>query len=191
VARLSRQRLGSQELSKTPARVRRAFCHCVLAKADNRAVRASDQNVGTGSGAGRAARVAPARVLADAAQRSVVAAKTAQTGWPRTCTDVASTGRSQPREDEASFFSSVCWRTCERPGLHAARANRAVASAAGQKAAAAGGAPRGTLFIDASTIFRTCDNELLFADYVKPNEKGQALVGGIVARTVAAPRSKG
>jgi phospholipase/lecithinase/hemolysin len=34
-----------------------------------------------------------------------------------------------------------------------------------------------------------CDNELLFADHVHPNENGQALVARIVARTVAARRS--
>jgi hypothetical protein len=31
--------------------------------------------------------------------------------------------------------------------------------------------------IDAGAIFRTCDNEALFADHVHPNEKGQALGG--------------
>jgi hypothetical protein len=29
-----------------------------------------------------------------------------------------------------------------------------------------------------------CDNELLFADHVQPNEKGQALAARIVARSV-------
>ena len=43
--------------------------------------------------------------------------------------------------------------------------------------------------IDAATVFHTCDNELLFADHVHPNEKGQALVAKIVARNVAARRS--
>jgi lysophospholipase L1-like esterase len=45
------------------------------------------------------------------------------------------------------------------------------------------------VLIDAGTIFRTCDNEALFADHVHPNEKGQALVAKIVARKVAARRS--
>ena len=45
------------------------------------------------------------------------------------------------------------------------------------------------VLIDAGTIFRICDNELLFADHVHPNEKGQALVARIVARAVAARRS--
>jgi lysophospholipase L1-like esterase len=44
------------------------------------------------------------------------------------------------------------------------------------------------VLIDAGAIFRGCDNELLFADHVHPNEKGQALVARIVARTVATPR---
>jgi lysophospholipase L1-like esterase len=47
------------------------------------------------------------------------------------------------------------------------------------------------ILIDAGTIFRTCDNEALFADHVHPNEKGQALVARIVARTVAAHRANG
>lgn len=47
------------------------------------------------------------------------------------------------------------------------------------------------VLIDAGTIFRGCDNEALFADHVHPNEKGQALVARIVARTVAAHRSNG
>jgi hypothetical protein len=42
--------------------------------------------------------------------------------------------------------------------------------------------------IDAGAIFRTCDNELLFADHVHPNERGQALMARIVARAVAAHR---
>jgi lysophospholipase L1-like esterase len=45
------------------------------------------------------------------------------------------------------------------------------------------------VLIDAGAIFRTCDNEALFADHVHPNEKGQALVAKIVARTVAARRA--
>ena len=44
------------------------------------------------------------------------------------------------------------------------------------------------VLIDAGAIFRGCDNEQLFADHVHPNEKGQALVARIVARTVAARR---
>ncbi|MCP4621771.1 MAG: tetratricopeptide repeat protein [Bradyrhizobium sp.] len=44
------------------------------------------------------------------------------------------------------------------------------------------------VLIDAGTIFRSCDNEHLFADHVHPNEKGQALVARIVARTIAAHR---
>ena len=51
------------------------------------------------------------------------------------------------------------------------------------------GAERRIVLIDASTIFRTCDNELLFADHVHPNEKGQAVVAKIVARTVATRRA--
>jgi lysophospholipase L1-like esterase len=50
------------------------------------------------------------------------------------------------------------------------------------------GAESRIVLIDAGTIFRTCDNEMLFADHVHPNEKGQALVAKIVARTVAARR---
>ena len=42
------------------------------------------------------------------------------------------------------------------------------------------------VLIDANMIFRGCDNELLFADHVHPNEKGQALVARIVARAVEA-----
>ena len=45
------------------------------------------------------------------------------------------------------------------------------------------------ILIDAATVFRGCDNELLFADHVHPNERGQALVARIVARAVAARRS--
>jgi tetratricopeptide (TPR) repeat protein len=45
------------------------------------------------------------------------------------------------------------------------------------------------VLIDAATVFHSCDNELLFADHVHPNEKGQTLVAQIVARTVAARRS--
>ncbi len=41
------------------------------------------------------------------------------------------------------------------------------------------------VLIDANTIFNGCDNESLFADHVHPNEKGQALVARIVARTLA------
>src|SRR5262245_1894316 len=51
------------------------------------------------------------------------------------------------------------------------------------------GAESRIVLIDAGTIFRTCDNEALFADHVHPNEKGQALVARIVARTVAARRA--
>src|SRR5215468_2599834 len=51
------------------------------------------------------------------------------------------------------------------------------------------GAESRIVLIDAGTIFHTCDNETLFADHVHPNEKGQALVAKIVARTVAARRS--
>ena len=51
------------------------------------------------------------------------------------------------------------------------------------------GADSRIVLIDAATVFRGCDNELLFADHVHPNEKGQALVARIVARTVAARRS--
>jgi lysophospholipase L1-like esterase len=51
------------------------------------------------------------------------------------------------------------------------------------------GAESRIVLIDAGTIFRTCDNEALFADHVHPNEKGQALVAKIVARTVAARRA--
>ncbi|MBI5323390.1 GDSL-type esterase/lipase family protein [Bradyrhizobium sp.] len=47
------------------------------------------------------------------------------------------------------------------------------------------------VLIDAAAVFRGCDNELLFADHVHPNEKGQALVARTVARTVAARRSNG
>ena len=46
------------------------------------------------------------------------------------------------------------------------------------------------IVIDAATAFRGCDNELLFADHVHPNEKGQALVARIVARTVTAHRAR-
>jgi hypothetical protein len=53
------------------------------------------------------------------------------------------------------------------------------------------GSDRRIVLIDAGTIFRGCDNEALFADHVHPNEKGQALVARIVARTVAAHRSNG
>jgi lysophospholipase L1-like esterase len=42
------------------------------------------------------------------------------------------------------------------------------------------------VLIDAATVFHGCDNETLFADHVHPNEKGQALVARIVARTLAA-----
>ena len=42
------------------------------------------------------------------------------------------------------------------------------------------------MLIDANTIFHGCDNESLFADHVHPNEKGQALVARIVARTLSA-----
>jgi tetratricopeptide (TPR) repeat protein len=45
------------------------------------------------------------------------------------------------------------------------------------------------VLIDAGSIFRSCDNEALFADHVHPNENGQALVARIVARTVAARRA--
>jgi lysophospholipase L1-like esterase len=45
------------------------------------------------------------------------------------------------------------------------------------------------ILINAGAIFHTCDNEMLFADHVHPNEKGQALVARIVARTVAARRA--
>jgi lysophospholipase L1-like esterase len=51
------------------------------------------------------------------------------------------------------------------------------------------GAENRIVLIDAGAIFRTCDNEALFADHVHPNEKGQALVAKIVARTVAARRA--
>jgi lysophospholipase L1-like esterase len=51
------------------------------------------------------------------------------------------------------------------------------------------GAESRIVLIDAGAIFRTCDNEALFADHVHPNEKGQALVAKIVARTVAARRA--
>jgi len=51
------------------------------------------------------------------------------------------------------------------------------------------GADSHIVLIDANTIFRGCDNEMLFADHVHPNEKGQALIARIVARTVAARRS--
>ncbi len=40
------------------------------------------------------------------------------------------------------------------------------------------------VLIDAQTVFHGCNNELLFADHVHPNEKGQALVARIVARTL-------
>ena len=50
------------------------------------------------------------------------------------------------------------------------------------------GSDRRIVLIDAHTIFRSCDNEMLFVDHVHPNEKGQALVARIVARTVAAQR---
>jgi lysophospholipase L1-like esterase len=45
------------------------------------------------------------------------------------------------------------------------------------------------VLIDAGEIFHRCDNEQLFADHVHPNEKGQALVARIVARTIPAQRS--
>jgi len=45
------------------------------------------------------------------------------------------------------------------------------------------------VLIDAGAIFRTCDNELLFADHVHPNENGQALVARIVAGIVKARRA--
>jgi phospholipase/lecithinase/hemolysin len=51
------------------------------------------------------------------------------------------------------------------------------------------GAENRIVLIDAGAIFRTCDNEMLFADHVHPNEKGQVLVATIVARTVAAWRA--
>jgi lysophospholipase L1-like esterase len=54
----------------------------------------------------------------------------------------------------------------------------------------AGGDSR-IVLIDAGAIFRTCDNEALFADHVHPNEKGQALVARLVARTLAARRANG
>jgi len=50
------------------------------------------------------------------------------------------------------------------------------------------GADSRIVLIDANTIFRGCDNELLFADHVHPNEKGQALVARIVARAVETHR---
>src|SRR5262249_2628454 len=53
------------------------------------------------------------------------------------------------------------------------------------------GADSRIVLIDAATVFRGCDNEQLFADHVHPNEKGQALVARIVARTVTAHRSNG
>jgi lysophospholipase L1-like esterase len=51
------------------------------------------------------------------------------------------------------------------------------------------GAESRIVLIDAGAVFRTCDNEALFADHVHPNENGQALVAKIVARTVAARRA--
>jgi len=51
------------------------------------------------------------------------------------------------------------------------------------------GTERRIVLIDAGAVFRTCDNEMLFADHVHPNENGQALVARIVARTVAARRA--
>ena len=42
----------------------------------------------------------------------------------------------------------------------------------------------------AATVFQGCSNETLFADHVHPNEKGQALVARIVARTVGARLSR-
>ena len=51
------------------------------------------------------------------------------------------------------------------------------------------GTERRIVLIDAGAVFRTCDNEMLFADHVHPNEKGQALVARIVARTVTARRA--
>lgn len=42
------------------------------------------------------------------------------------------------------------------------------------------------VLIEAGAIFRGCNNELLFADHVHPNEKGQALVARIVANAVRA-----
>jgi lysophospholipase L1-like esterase len=53
----------------------------------------------------------------------------------------------------------------------------------------AGGDDR-IVLIDAPAVFNGCDNETLFADHVHPNEKGQALVARIVARTVTARRAK-
>jgi len=51
------------------------------------------------------------------------------------------------------------------------------------------GADSRIVLVDANTIFRGCDNELLFADHVHPNERGQALVARIIARTLAARRT--
>lgn len=42
------------------------------------------------------------------------------------------------------------------------------------------------VLIDVATTFLGCDNESLFADFVHPNERGQALVARTVARALAA-----
>ncbi len=47
------------------------------------------------------------------------------------------------------------------------------------------------VLIDAATVFQSYDNETLFADHVHPNETGQALVAGTVARAVRARRGGG